>query len=95
MVLRKVCAALVAYYLRPSVAWNRPIRHLVVCFNHEQPVSSNMEQAPTSDLASKLKGRQLRTLLWFMTGLVEEVGKMNPESINAYGRRIYSLLIAS
>lgn len=38
-ILKKLCGALVSYYLRPSGPWNRCIRHLILSLHVGKPVS--------------------------------------------------------
>lgn len=87
LVLRKMCASLVTYFLRPSVSWQHCIRHLLCCFRAGSPVAqqSLSENPPTDELVRQLSQLQLLTSLWFCVGLVEEVGKTDDASIETYG----------
>lgn len=86
LVLRKMCASLVTYFLRPSVFWQHCIRHLLCCFRAGSPVAqqSLSENPPTDELVRQLSQLQLLTSLWFCVGLVEEVGKTDDASIETY-----------
>lgn len=87
LVLRKMCASLVTYFLRPSVSWQHCIRHLLCCFRAGSVVAqqSLSENPPTDELVRQLSQLQLLTGLWFCVGLVEEVGKTDDASIETYG----------
>ncbi len=87
LVLRKMCASLVTYFLRPSVSWQHCIRHLLCCFRAGSAVAqqSLSEYPPTDELVRQLSQLQLLTGLWFCVGLVEEVGKTDDASIETYG----------
>lgn len=87
LVLRKMCASLVTYFLRPSVSWQHCVRHLLCCFRANGAVAqqSLSENPPTDELVRQLSQLQLLTGLWFCVGLVEEVGKMDDASIETYG----------
>lgn len=87
LVLRKLCSALIAYYLRPSGAWQQSIRHLLISFNAGRPIvldRLSAERSPTSSLVETLNGTQRPTILWFASGLVEEVNKADSASIQSY-----------
>lgn len=86
LVLRKMCASLVTYFLRPSVSWQNCIRHLLCCFRAGSSVAlqSLSEYPPTDELVRQLSQLQLLTGLWFCVGLVEEVGKLDEKSIETY-----------
>jgi hypothetical protein len=83
LVVRKICASLVAYFLRPHVSWKHCVRHLICCFSVGDVVPpQNLSQHPsTAGLVMNLVPMQLTTALWFSTSLIEEVGKTNPASI--------------
>jgi len=42
------------------------------------------QQPSTAELVSKLSRLHLITMVWFCIGLIEEVGKTNPTSIQTY-----------
>lgn len=86
IVARKLCSALVAYFLRPNVSWTRCLRTLIVAFKqgqifHEQDIDSSI----TLDLLlSELKLEQMMTLLWFSQILAEEVSKHDSRRMSRY-----------
>jgi hypothetical protein len=83
LVVRKICASLVAYFLRPNVSWRHCVRHLICCFGVGDVVPrQNLSRHPsTAELVTNLDPIQLTTALWFSTSLIEEVGKTNSASI--------------
>lgn len=85
-VIRKLCSSLTAYYLRPAVAWKQCIRHLVLSFNEGRafPNVTNNQAPETGLVAANLSLRCLKAVLWFAGGLVEEVGKADPASMQTY-----------
>jgi hypothetical protein len=98
LVLRKICASLVAYFLRPRIIWEHCVRHLICCFSVGDVVpSQTVSQHPsTAELVIKLSELQLTTALWFSSNLVEEVGKTNISSLETYvlavcGHKYWSL----
>ncbi len=87
LVLKKLCSALITYYLRPSGALDRCIRFLIVSFQNGYSIpfeSFNNEQISMSSAVAALSGAQVKTILWFAAGLVEEVNKVNGASIQTY-----------
>ncbi|KAL8734875.1 MAG: hypothetical protein Q9166_001227 [cf. Caloplaca sp. 2 TL-2023] len=88
LVTKKLCTALVAYFLRPSVSWDRCLLHLVCCLgegnavSYEQLMSSSYTEA--SQVVQSLEKPQLLTALWFATTLVEEVGKTSSANIRTH-----------
>ena len=86
IVIRKLCSALVAYFLKPSTSWKRCLRHLLSCFAAGKVVGSDdLVQFPsTHELLSQVSTLQLKTTLWFATALVEEVGKTSLKTSQTY-----------
>ena len=87
IVVRKLCSALVAYTLQPSSTWNSCVRHLLCCFFKNTIVPSHeVSHLPsTAQISQQLATAQLVSSLWFIMTLVEEVGKMDPDSVQRYG----------
>ena len=82
LVTRKLCSTLVAYFMQPSVSWDRCIRHLLYCFYANIGVPNTLDRyPPTTELISGLSQEQLITTVWFVTSLIEEVGKTSSDSI--------------
>ena len=79
MVTRKLCAALVSYYLRPSGVWQQPMRHLVTCLKGGDVVpSSHLDQISLSSMLPNLNLSSTLAILWFSRGLAEEVKGSGP-----------------
>lgn len=83
LVLRKLCAALVAYFIRPSSTWENCLRHLVCSLYRAQAVSTESLKSypPTVNVYSALNQAQAITTLWFGSMLVEEVAKTDNDSM--------------
>lgn len=81
-VIRKLCSALVAYFLRPSTTWDKCLRHLLCCFTASRVVGTEeiSQFPPPSELLGNLSIVQFKATLWFLTMLVEEVGKTSSKS---------------
>lgn len=87
LVLRKMCSALIAYFLRPPGTWKQCIRHLIVSFKEGRAIPLDImstQQSSTSSVIRALDETQMQTVLWFASGLVEEVNKADNASIQTY-----------
>ena len=82
VVIRKVCTALVAQFLKSRTSWDRCLRHLLCCFaaGRMVGVEEALQFHPTNDILLKLNTLELKTSLWFMVTLLEEVGKTNSKA---------------
>lgn len=87
LVVRKLCSALVAYFLQPAAPWTHCIRHILSCFHANSAVSEDrVEQKQLStDQIYQLDTSKVTTTLWFAISLVEEAGKIGFDSIQTYG----------
>ena len=87
VVIKKLCAALVSYYLRPSGVWKQCVRHLVLCMNEGEviPVTSMDHRPPTSTVVPGLSLKSTLAILWLVRSLAEEVGKAYSASLQTYG----------
>ncbi|KAL9579114.1 MAG: hypothetical protein Q9203_006837 [Teloschistes exilis] len=85
LVTKKICSALVAYFFRPSVAWDRCLLHVICCLSEGGAVSydqlTTTSNKDSTLIISSLEKQKLLTALWFATTLIEEVSKTNPFSI--------------
>ena len=75
MVVRKLCSALVAYYLQPATTWKRCIPHLMVCLAKGEVVQFKLFESsapPTLGLPARLNEAQLLASLYFAATLAEE-----------------------
>lgn len=83
LVTRKLCSALVTYFLHFPETWTKCIRHLIYCLCIGQAVPyDSLESAPETSIllqsTPKVKGR---AVLWFAAALAEEVGKTDSNLI--------------
>jgi hypothetical protein len=76
-VTRKLCSALVTYFMHFSHLWPNCVRHFLYCLDigRGTPVESLDDALGTDILVSKLDRQKLRVAIWFVTSFVEEVGK--------------------
>lgn len=76
-VIKKLCTALVTYFMHFSHLWPSCIRHFVYCLDlgRGAPLDSLDDALPTDALVGKLDRQRLRVAIWFATLFVEEVGK--------------------
>ena len=79
IVVKKICGSLAMYFLRWN--WEQPIRHMLCSFRAGQVVSNLSQLPPTHEVVGDLNKPQLMTTSWFLSNLVEEVGKTNHASI--------------
>ncbi|KAL8972694.1 MAG: hypothetical protein Q9183_000412, partial [Haloplaca sp. 2 TL-2023] len=98
LVVRKLCAALIAYFLRQSVSWSRCVLHVLCCLSQKSAITydhSLLDPQNQAAMVVPTMGRdQLLTATWFATILVEEVSKTNPYSAKTskYHDRVVSNL---
>ena len=83
LALKKLCSALVVFFLRFPSSWRLCIRHLVACFSHGAvvPLESVNQSPETSEFPVWLGADEVIAILWFSTTLVDEVGKIDPSNI--------------
>ena len=86
MVIKKLCGAAVAYYLRPSSEWKMCIRHIANCFKERRvvPNPSVAEQPAVSSTIVVLNSAQLLAVLWISQILVEEMEKATADTMHLY-----------
>ena len=70
LVVKKLCSALVAYYLLPSTSWRRPVFNVMVCFSQRPGLEIN--GISQSEIVKGLSNQQLLATLWFAMGLADE-----------------------
>ena len=85
MIVRKLCSALVTFFLRPVANWTKCIHHLACCFYKGEAVTQDtVSQFPEiSLLISSLAPSRFLTMLWFTTSLSEEAQKTEINSQEA------------
>ena len=83
LALKKLCSALVVFFLRFPSIWRLCIRHLVTCFSHGVVVPlESIDQSPEiSEFPVWLGADEIIIILWFSTTLIDEVGKVDPSNI--------------
>ena len=86
LVVRKLCSTLVAYFLQFSTSWTMCIKHLMYCLcTNQAHLYSSMEDTPeTSILVQNLTVKKAVPVFWFAATLVDEVGKMDVNSMKQF-----------
>ncbi|KAL2270454.1 hypothetical protein VTJ83DRAFT_2638 [Remersonia thermophila] len=76
-VVKKLCTALVTYFVHFPQLWPNCLRHFVDCLDlgRGTPPAGLAKPLSTEALVSKLDRPKLRLAIWLATTLVEEVGK--------------------
>lgn len=76
-VVKKLCAALITFFLHYPSLWAHCLRHFIYCLDvgNSVPPESVDEKLPTTVLVEGLEPLKLKVAIWFATALVEEVGK--------------------
>ncbi|KXX78656.1 Importin-13 [Madurella mycetomatis] len=92
-VIKKLCTALVTYFMHFSHLWPSCVRHFAYCLDlgGGAPVERLDDALETHILVSKLDGSKLKVAIWFATLLVEEVGKTDMNAaryIQVHGRLV-------
>jgi hypothetical protein len=92
IVCKKMCTALIAYFLRSPTPWLRPLRDIAISLHRGEAIvgdattsedtASLLEQALRSDTFTP---RHCQILLWFAGALAEELNKLSTREI-AYAR---------
>ncbi|KAL9000030.1 MAG: hypothetical protein Q9169_001275 [Polycauliona sp. 2 TL-2023] len=84
LVVKKLCTALVAYFLRSSASWQRCLLHLICSLSEEECVNYELMMSQHYELATRvvtsLGAPQLLAAMWFATTLVQEVGRTSLEN---------------
>ena len=70
LVVKKLCNALIAYYLLPSTTWQQPVFDLMVSLANGQGIV--IGDLSHLEIAKSLGNFQLLAILWFAMGLAEE-----------------------
>ncbi|KAK3939954.1 armadillo-type protein [Diplogelasinospora grovesii] len=76
-VTKKLCTALVTYFMRFSQLWPHPLRHLLYSLDigRGMPVEGLDDALPANVIVGNLDRRKLRAAIWFTASLVEEITK--------------------
>lgn len=86
VVVRKLCSVLAAYFIQFSRSWTRCVRHLLYCLCLGQATPYNeLGDAPESTiLVQNISSDKAVIIFWFISNLVEDVGKMDSNSMKQY-----------
>ena len=86
LVVRKLCSALVAFYIQPTAPWKRCIRHVLLCFHAGTTIDENEAEnlEISANMFDALGVPQMTTTIWFATALVEEASKMSSDTLQTY-----------
>lgn len=87
LVIRKLCSTLVAFFLQFSTQWTHCIKHLTYCLHRNQAIlySKSVDEIPEpSIMLQNMANNKVIAILWFSGGLVEEVGKMDSNSMKQF-----------
>ncbi|KAH6849712.1 armadillo-type protein [Chaetomium sp. MPI-CAGE-AT-0009] len=92
-VIKKLCTALVTYFMHFSHLWPNCIRHFIYCLDLGRGTSvDSLGDALSADiLVAKLDPQKLKMAIWFATSFVEEVGKTDmsaPKFIQVHDRLV-------
>ena len=82
VVIRKLCSALVTFFIHFSQLWPNCVQHLVYCLDlgRTAPVDDAKNTTQTSDILTTLSESKLLAALWFAASFVEDVGKTEMNS---------------
>lgn len=82
IVTRKLCSALVTYFVHFSHLWPSCVRHFIYCLDLGRGTRADSldDALTTSILVEKLDCQKLKVAVWFASTLVEEVGKTDMNS---------------
>ena len=84
LVIKKLCSALVAYYLRPSVTWNRIVLHLAKRLTGGVTNSGDLSDDGFATCAKRLDEEQLCSMLWFVETLVHDLAQADTSDLQGY-----------
>ena len=83
LVVRKICSTLVVFFLRFPSSWELCVRHLLCSLykGDAVPLTSIDQYPATPALVRALNKSQAVAALWFISTLVEDVGKTDSNNI--------------
>ncbi|KAI1074084.1 armadillo-type protein [Whalleya microplaca] len=87
IVVRKLCSALVTYFIHYSHTWTRCIFHLLHCLDLNSSVpQENLERSsPAEHIIQTLTLQKFLAVTWFTTALAEEAEKVDLKSTRYIG----------
>ncbi|KAJ8129443.1 hypothetical protein O1611_g4189 [Lasiodiplodia mahajangana] len=82
IVIRKLCSALVAYYIHYSHTWSKCIRHLIHSLdrNAAVPIEEEGGSLPLERIIPSLSTQKFMAASWFAAALAEEIEKVDTKS---------------
>ncbi|KAI0443870.1 armadillo-type protein [Xylaria telfairii] len=82
IVIRKLCAALVAYYIHYSHTWSKCIRHLIHSLdrNAAVPIEEIAASLPLEQVIRELDTQKFLAASWFAAALAEETEKVDSKA---------------
>ena len=82
IVIRKLCSALVTYYIQYSRTWAKCTRHLIHSLDRNAvvPIEEVGESAPLDQIIRQLDSQKYLAALWFTAALAEETEKVDTKS---------------
>ncbi|KAI6247276.1 Importin beta-like protein [Erysiphe necator] len=85
LVGRKLCSALVAYFLQFPSLWSNCVRHLICCFssNETLPYIASDKTIDPGILIQTLSDTKAKVIFWFASNLVEDLSKTDSNSMKA------------
>ncbi len=83
---QKLCHALATFFVHFSRLWPNCVRHVVLCLKAGRPlpVDEARDAAPVADLVRSLDWPLFRVALWFVKNLVDEMDKVDINSVKLY-----------
>ncbi|KAI1338073.1 armadillo-type protein [Xylariaceae sp. FL0016] len=87
IVIRKLCSALVTYFIHYSHTWVKCVRHLLHCLDRNAVVSleDNRDAVPIQDMTRDLDPQKFLAASWFAAALAEEIEKVDTRSTKFLG----------
>ncbi|KAF2965766.1 hypothetical protein GQX73_g7790 [Xylaria multiplex] len=82
IVIRKLCSALVTYYIHYSHTWSKCIRHLLYSLgrNAAMPIEEVGDTLPLEQIIRELSTQKFLAASWFAATLAEETEKVDSKS---------------
>ncbi|KAI0526345.1 armadillo-type protein [Xylaria bambusicola] len=87
IVIRKLCSALVTYYIHYSHTWSNCIRHLIHSLDRNAVTSIEEigDSVPLEQIIAQLDTQKFLAASWFATALAEETEKVDTKSTKYIG----------
>ncbi|GAP86497.1 putative ARM repeat-containing protein [Rosellinia necatrix] len=87
IVVRKLCSALVAYYIHYSHTWSKCIRHLLYSLDRNAaiPIEEARDSVPLEQIFRELDSQKFLAASWFAAALAEETEKVDTKAVKYIG----------